>query len=196
MANTLETGKRPEQTVDRLITAFGLYWENLIDWETFPGRENDCKAEIKSSMPDEETGVMHHHDFTLQRFYGTAYYIKCEISDQKNPGDKKTKLETVEFRMMPTHLENGKILVRHITPLGFTAGDQELDIVFLDQDDPGSLELLADLELNLLCLLAAHCKTLTDLFDPLPSQVISLLDRAYGKADAREMWNTAMREGR
>ncbi|MEK7525076.1 MAG: hypothetical protein AAB548_01750 [Patescibacteria group bacterium] len=183
-----EREQRPRQTIDVLLQAIDIYWDNLLE---FP--ENTIQ--ITSRDPEEDGAQICQQIFTIQRVYDTAYYLKCARSDLTSLGGNgpvfNHPIETIEFRLFPDLFASGRINVTHINAANGITTQAEILIDHLAEYDPTATKTLKDLQLNLLCLLVGHAKEAA-LFDPMVSQVKDLLIEVYGQADAEELWRAGM----
>lgn len=189
MANRLETNKQTHETLSVVMQAIDLYWDNLLE---FPQNTIQIKA-----RDVDDAGRVIQEIFIIQRVYDTAYWIKCERSELTSWGGNSPvmglPIDTIEYRLLPASLEAGKIGLRVTDAPTQTATDQEILMDKLKEENPTAGEVLSHLELNLLALLVGHSKE-RPLFDPLPAQARSLLEEAYGKVMADELWQAGMND--
>lgn len=171
------------------MRAIDLYWDNLLE---FP--QNTIAITVRDA---EDDGRFVQETYTIQRVYDTAYWIKCERAELASWGGNSPvmglPIDTIEYRLLPTGLEAGKIGLRISDASTGIATDQEILLDKLRAENPAAAEVLSHLKLNLLALLIGHCKE-RPLFDPLPAQVRSLLEEAYGNAMASELWQAGMND--
>lgn len=186
--STKEREQRTHQTIDVLLQAIDVYWDNLLE---FPKNT----IQITSRNPEEDGAQICQQIFTIQRVYDTAYYIKCAKSNLTSLGGNgpifNNPIETVEFRLLPDLFASGKINVTHINAANGITTQVEIPIHQLMEYDPTAIKTLEDLQLNLLCLLVGHAKEAA-LFDPMVSRVKNLLVQVYGQKDAEELWRAGM----
>lgn len=190
MARTPEL-ERPDTVIESGLTAIDIYWDNVLK---FPQNT----LQVTSRQPDPDGGPTIQETFTIQRFYETAYYIKCERSGLTSWGGGKSPIfnnpiEMVEYRMTPDLLQRGKINVTHTDAASGLSSQEEILIDKLLENDPEAAKTLRNLQINLLALLIGHCKDL-DIFAAggLINTVREALVEAFGPKVAEEMWRAGM----
>lgn len=187
MATGLEANRRPHESLSVIVQAIDLHWDNLLEYP-----QNTIQV---STRDTEENGRVVQEIFTIQRIYDTAYWIKCDRAELSTWGGQspimKTPLNSIEFRLMPTLLEKGKISLRITDASTSLTTDTEIPLDNLKNESQVAAEILSRLELNLLALLVGHCQE-RPIFDPLPITVKGLLQEAYGREMADELWRTGM----
>ncbi len=183
-----EREQKPHETIDIVLQAIDLYWDNLLEYP-----QNTLK--VTSRDPEEDGSKTTQQISTIQRVYDTAYYLKCEISSLTSWGGNgpifNNPVETIEYRMLPTLFEKGKLNITHTDATTGIATQADVLIDDLMELDPVAAQTLKNIQLYLLSLLTGHCKDVA-LFDPLVIRVKELLVEAFGSHDAEELWRAAM----
>lgn len=183
--------ERPVRVIESALTAIDIYWDNILE---FPQNT----LQVTSREPDPNGGPTVQETFTIQRFYETAYFIKCERSGLTSWGGGNSPIfndpiETIEYRMTPDLLQRGKINVTHVDAATGLSVQEDLLIDKLAEADSVAAQTLRNLEINTLALLIGHCKEL-DIFsgEELIKTVREALSEAFGPRLAEEMWRAGM----
>lgn len=174
------------EIVGVIISAIDVNYDNLLEPPA------NSISIIASDQAD--NGLTIQENYTLQRIYNTAYFIKCQRSNLRCLGGNSPvfnePIDTIEFRMLPALFDRGVINVRHIDTNGI-AIDTEISLDQLEKDDKEAAKILEHLQLNLLTLLVGHSKH-REIFNPLPKLARDLLEEAYGKETAEQLWQAGM----
>ncbi len=186
--------RRPTDEILGMVTeGVDIYFDLLFD-------ESMNRFQITYGF--DKDGVPMKEVYEFQRFgkskydenCDAAYYIKVDASERELLfGSTKTEVptETVEFRLMPSDYNVGKMNVTHIDrKSGLSSRDEMLMMDFAEKDKEGRA-MLERMELAMLGMLAGHCKKM-DVFAELPKKVKAMLIQAYGPVDGEEMWRAAM----
>ena len=179
--------ERPDRVIESALTAIDIYWDNVLQ---FP--QNTLRVTTREPEPDGRLTIQ--ETFTVQRFYETAYFIKCERSGLTSWGGGNSPIfnnpiETVEYRFTPHLLERGKVNVTHTDAVTGISTQEDILIDELENLDPEAVKTLRNFQINLLALLIGHCKEL-DIFSAgeLMKTVKDALVEAFGPDLAEDMW--------
>lgn len=181
MANRIETNQGPDDVLGVITSAIDIYWDDIFDFQNT----------LQITSRDNDAAVPFVEKFHIQRYYKTAYYIKCVRSEVSGFGGFSLPTNSTEFKLMPILASAGKIAIRHVDADGVTI-ESEISLDQLESVDKHASELLSRLQLNILALLVIQCKE-RGIFDPLPKKVKDLLEIAYGKKIADELWQAGMK---
>lgn len=183
----IESDRRPFEVVDTCVQAIDLYFDNILEYP-----DNTVRV---TSRDESDDGQVIQSVYTIKRVYDTAYFICCERASLETWGGDSPVMASpigkTEFRFLPSLFEAGKISVRHQSADSNLVEDAEVSLDDLERVDPTAAGILKTLELNLLCLLVGH-STQRPLFDTLPGEVKSLLEKTYGKDIAADLWAAGM----